>query len=500
MQEVLSLGRRKGRSMSGRIIIVDSSSASRILLRATLQSAHYNADAVATPSEAEALMAAGRPDLIILGLSGNAASALSFCAMLQADPHRASIPVIAVAIAAGAAMRLAALRAGADDVLDRLSGQTYLLARIRSLIRSRDASVDLNLRENTHRALGLSEDGEPFARPGRIAIITADLVRAPGVLAALVARMPDQVRLVDPDTGPGPASGPSALADGTVPLADDVYLIDGTGADAGQLCRLVSDLRSWPRTRHAEVLALLPPDHQELAALALDLGAGDVADTLASTAELAHRVQVLLRRKADADRLRVRLSHGLEAAVTDPLTGLPNRRYALSQLAQLAERATAEGSGLAVMMVDVDHFKAVNDLHGHAAGDRVLTEVARRLRGCLTTRDLLARVGGEEFLIVLPDATAQDSTQTADRLRRVIGETGFDLSLPFTPQPARPLLRITVSVGLALQTSSSSVQAVTPQVIVEHADRALYSAKAAGRNRVGETRITPTQSAAQSAA
>lgn len=136
----------------------------------------------------------------------------------------------------------------------------------------------------------------------------------------------------------------------------------------------------------------------------------------------------------------------LRLAVQDSLTGLYNRHYAIPQMARIAERARRSGRAYAVMLLDLDRFKSVNDLYGHVAGDHVLSEVANRLRRELRPKDLLARIGGEEFLVVLPDATQDSARQTAERLCRAIEATTF--SLP----DGSGALRVTISVGLALET------------------------------------------------
>lgn len=479
--------------MTVRILIVDGNAANRILMRATLQSAHYDAALASSFAQAQTMIDAHCPDLILLGLTGEEAGALGFCATLRADPRTARVPLIAVAGAAPTVLRLAMLTAGADDVLDRTAGQVYLLARIRSLVRARAIATDLNLREETHRALGLADDAAPFVRPGHVAVITGNLACAPQVLAGLVKGLAGRTQLLDPKQD---------LSNGALEPAPDLFVIDGTsnGPGASDLFRMVADLRTRPGTRHAATLVMLPPDCPDLGALILDLGASDITSSTVSAAELAHRIQALLRQKSESDRLRDRLSHGLEAAVTDPLTGLHNRRYALPQLDRIAQETSAAGRGLALMMLDIDHFKAVNDAHGHAAGDRVLAEVARRLRACLRPTDLIARVGGEEFVVALRDATPVQAQATAERLRRVIADSSFDFNPAaqgFTHTGAAPLrLGVTLSIGLAFRDGCDRAAPQGADHLIERADRALYAAKAAGRNRVGLAGSLAAQSAA----
>ena len=165
-------------------------------------------------------------------------------------------------------------------------------------------------------------------------------------------------------------------------------------------------------------------------------------------------------------------------AMSDPLTGLANHRTFHSALATEAERARRHGRRLALAVIDVDHFKAVNDLHGHMAGDRVLVEVATRLQGAARSGDILARVGGEEFAWIIPDADIAGAHAVAERARRAVGDA---------PMPG--VGAVTVSIGVADLARGGNVID-----LYRRADDALYQAKRAGRNRThvhDETQVGP---------
>jgi two-component system cell cycle response regulator len=159
-------------------------------------------------------------------------------------------------------------------------------------------------------------------------------------------------------------------------------------------------------------------------------------------------------------------------AVTDPLTGAYNREFLLARLPQEIEAAVDRDHPLSVAMVDVDHFKAVNDQYGHSIGDQVLAEIARRLRGAIRAGDLLVRYGGEEFLAVLPKADAGRAWEVGERMRQRVCERSFSVG-----DDVALILRI--SVGIAQWRSGEKM----PHLI-ERADIALYGAKDRGRNRV----------------
>jgi two-component system, cell cycle response regulator len=160
------------------------------------------------------------------------------------------------------------------------------------------------------------------------------------------------------------------------------------------------------------------------------------------------------------------------AATTDPLTGLLNRRAMLDQMNRERARADRYGQPTSVLLLDVDHFKSVNDVHGHAAGDGVLRGLAALLGAHARTSDLIARWGGEEFLIVLPHTPPVGALAFAERTRAAIAARPFDIG------EATPLA-VTVSIGLA-----GAYPPIELEAMVEDADRALYEAKRSGRNRV----------------
>ena len=170
-----------------------------------------------------------------------------------------------------------------------------------------------------------------------------------------------------------------------------------------------------------------------------------------------------------------------ERTVRDALTGLFNRAYFLNQVGPLAEYNAVRGLGLAVLMLDIDHFKSINDRFGHDAGDLVLREVATVLREATRSEDLVARYGGEEFVLALPVVAPDQATERAERIRESLSERRFDA--------VATGLRMTASLGLALARPDRRCTAST---LITAADRCLYQAKNAGRNRIVFRPDTPS--------
>ncbi len=459
-----------------------------------LIAAHHEVEITATPAEAAASVAAQRPDLVLLDICQDPEAALAFCTRIKAEGGDQPIPVIATLsgqrYCQNAPTRIEALRAGADDVIDKSAPDTLLQARIRSLLRARDAAAELVLDEDCEAASGFAEGPTPFERPGTVGVIAPGGVAGPRALGMLLHRLAQPARIFDPAAD---------MSDEALTPAPDLFIIDGAGTayagpdqfSSADVFRIVSDLRSRSLSRHAAILVILPRSQPEMAALALDLGAADVVDDAVTADELAHRVRHIIAQKAAADRRRDHVQSQLLAAITDPLTGLHNRRYAIPRLERMIWSAQGSGRACAVMMLDIDHFKRINDTHGHAAGDSILIEVANRLRENLRAIDLVARIGGEEFLVAMPDTTLEQARGAAERLRRVIEGSPFAAGETKGAQPLRPgptdRIEVTLSIGVAVNRPDEAEGLPGEAAIgrlLGQADTALYAAKNAGRNQV----------------
>lgn len=474
--------------MSGRILVIDSVATSRIVLKVRLEAAQYQVFPVATLAEALTAAATMSPDLVLMDMTALADGVAAFVANLRRLPDLSRVPVIGYGRFDRAADRIAMLHAGADGLLAKPLSDNLLLAQIRCLLRQRDAEIEMDLREDTSRALGFADPPAQFSGPAQVTVLSRNVAATIPCARALQAASGHRVQVIDPETvlsapreAPrdpqigDPLTTPGPAQHGGGP--NDVLILDARQPETAiQLHRLIADLRSRPETRQTMLLVLTVPDDPDAAALALDLGAQDVVAGTAPIEEIALRVGRLLRQKLTMDRLRDTVQTGLRAAITDPLTGLYNRRYALPHLANLADKARATGLPWAVMVLDIDHFKRVNDTYGHAAGDKVLVAVADRLRGNLRMVDFIARIGGEEFLIAMPDTSPAEAQLAAERLCAL-----FDHA-PVTEVAGGPV-RVTLSIGVAMARD----RVLMPQdvdAMIALADQALYTAKAAGRNTV----------------
>lgn len=455
--------------MTGRILIVDTVPTNRVVLKVKMLAAQFSVDACGSRKDAELAIAHKKPDLILINLSNPTEDRHGFCRELKENPDTAAIAIISVGVIDTASARFAALDAGADDVLPRPINDALLLARMRSLLRVRNARHKLMLRDGTSRALGFEEALRNFDATARIAFLSRHTISGDALAAQLDSGLAVPVTRLETD---------KVLANSMAPVSD-LFVIDGTQDNDGgrAVFRLISDLRSRAETRLSTLFVILPRNEPDIAAMVLDLGADDAVSLDISDGEMELQARALVRQKLLHDKLRDTVRNGLHAAVTDPLTGLYNRRYVEPHLSRMAEQARVSQREFAVMMLDIDNFKSINDRNGHAAVDKVLIEIANRLRENLRAIDLVARVGGEKFMVAMPNTNNEQGHIAADRLRKLIS------ARPFLLGPDKPQLNVTMSVGVAVG-GLERLNRVQIDSMCNLADEALYAAKSAGRDKV----------------
>ncbi len=453
--------------MVGKILIVDGVATNRIVLRVKLSAAFYQPCLAQDGASCIAVARSEVPDLILLDHALPDIPAERVLQLLAADPRTRAIPVIVTTMAGDPQLRMAAIAAGAQDVLTKPVVDQILLARIRSLIRA-NPPLDHGT-EATSGAFQLAEAASVFDPGALVGLVAQNDASAAFWRNALAPALAS--RLIIYSSQQALAEAISGAQSGPVP---DVFAIEASPKDGENGLRILSELRSSPAARHSAVCMIRPDNDATLAALAFDMGADDVFPSAMSTAEIVQRLQRLAERKKRADTQRASVEDRLRQALFDPLTGLYNRRYAMPQLAEIADRALRDGTSFAAFVVDIDRFKRVNDHHGHAAGDAVLVEVAQRLSANLRVGDLLARIGGEEFLAVLPDVTLPEAKRIADRLCEVIADRPFIVS-------DRCMISVTISIGLAISAGTQSDEIAG---LIEDADHAMLAAKNKGRNQV----------------
>ena len=460
--------------MQGTILILDGVATNRIMLKVQLSSAYYRVVQSEGLDGLLSLIRRSQPDLIVTAMTLPDGDATAIREILAADVTLRAIPIIAVTRQNDRASRLRALSNGVDDVLSHPLGDRILQARIRSLISMRNSADDLSLRDSTSRALGFAEPVAGFIAPAQIALVTREAKTGTLWRTKLKGYVSHHLR-------PYRLNELGGLVSQSRPA--DVIVIEVSQDPDDPGLRLLADLRSRYNTRYAAIIAVPNLANYHLAADALDRGAHDAMPLGFCAQELALRLTSQLQRKAQSDKLRKTVRDGLRDAVVDPMTGLYNRRYAMPHLAKIARVSEETDNNFAVMLVDLDHFKQINDRFGHPAGDTVLMETAARLQALMRPGDLVARVGGEEFMIVMQKTDANAATAAAERLCCAINSRPFYLS--GHREPISVTTSIGVVVGPALHTNPRYCETdKNAQALIGQADRALYESKDAGRNQV----------------
>jgi two-component system cell cycle response regulator len=451
--------------MTARVLVVDDILSNVKLLEAKLSAEYFEVVTAFNGLEALVRVEEHEPDIILLDVMMPGMDGFEVCRRIKQNPKTAHVPVVMVTALDQPSDRVAGLDAGADDFLTKPVDDSALFARVRSLVRLKMMTDELRLREATGQNMGLIDPTDTLidnAPTGRILVIED----RPESVAWFVSALTPANEVLAADTFE------EALV--RVRGGDFDLIVVSLGLRGFDGLRLCSQLRSLPEGRNVPILVLVSDGDRRKLTQALEMGVNDYLTRPVDKNELIARVRTQLRKKRYADKLRHNVQLSLEMAITDQLTGLHNRRYMARHLDALIAGSHKSGKPIAFLIMDIDHFKAVNDTHGHDSGDEVLREFAGRISANVRGIDLACRYGGEEFVVVMPDTDMELALTVAERLRKSVEETAFAISR----EPHA--LHITISIGLA----GSETSADSADALLHRADQALYRAKREGRNRV----------------
>jgi two-component system cell cycle response regulator len=450
--------------MTARVLVVDDVRSNRKLLQTRLSLEYFEVLAAANGPDAIAICEKGGCDIVLLDVKMPDMDGFEVCRRLRATPDTAHLPIVLLTALDRPADRVRGLDSGADDFLTKPVDEIALIARVRSLVRLKFSIDELRARA-AHSAEAETATAELLkldaSERGRLLLVDEQRSSRERIFGAL---SPDHDVILAEEPG-------EALIAAREETIDLMIVSLGSGAFDG--LRLCSQARSSERTRNLPILLIADPDDRPKVLRGLELGVNDYLTRPIDRNELLARVRTNIRQKLYADRLRQSVQQSIEMALYDSLTGLNNRRSLERRLPAMIETARARGAPLTMMVLDIDHFKRVNDTYGHDVGDRVLKGFGAELRDTVRSGDLICRLGGEEFVVVMPGADAAEAARIAERARRTTE------SREFLVDGAAASVSITVSIGLAEWRENWNYAE-----LYRRADRALYRSKSAGRNRV----------------
>ena len=389
---------------------------------------------------------------------------IEVCKRIKSNVETQHIPVVMVTALDQPEDRVRGLEAGADDFLTKPVNDIALFCRIKSLVRLKMLTDELRVRSPGNDSNSRSFlDDRLNSKRGDVLLVDSHPASTERIIASLGDKC--QVTVIS-----NPADALERVAAREHPFELVIVSFEQDQFDGLRLC---SQLRSSDATRQTPLMIIVNPDEQQILLRALDMGVNDYLMRPVDRQEIMARTATQVRRWRYTEQLRNSVKASIEMAITDSLTGLYNRRYLETHLTHMIDHYVNRGKVLSVLAVDVDYFKAINDTHGHDAGDKVLQELAQRLRDHTRSIDLCCRIGGEEFIVVLPNTDSMTAEKIGERLRRAIAAKSFIIGTP-SPVP------VTISAGIATLSGLDD----SLDKLMKRADSAMYQAKREGRNRI----------------
>ena len=448
-----------------RVLIVDDDPQMVRLLSAQLSKEGHQTIGASGGEEAIRMAMQDPPHLILMDILMPGIDGYEATRRLKRSPSTAHIPIILVTALSDVQDKLKGLEAGADEFLSKPFNPAELAVRVKNLLKLMQFEEQLRFRALSVDSTFAAPAGAARADSGTPRILL--VCREGEECSSLRKHLEGQGYKVET-----PRNSAEDLFAGDQRTTDLVILDSQvTDADAREIC---SRLKEREDTRHVPLVVIAGPHDAEERVRFLSLGADDLLPRPVDPRELEARVGRLLKQKAHLDSLQSSYRSAVSAAANDGLTNLFNHAYFKRFLELEVKRSQRKNHPTSLVLIDIDDFKSKNDTQGHAAGDLILGEIARRIRSCIREIDLPARYGGEEFAVVLPYTDRSGAAVVAERIRSAIASEEFLRGTSFAPT------RVTASIGLA----TCPEHAKLAGELIHAADSMLYLSKKEGKNRV----------------
>ena len=448
--------------MTATVLIVDDLEPNVRLLEAKLLAEYYTVFTASNGLAALEVLAQNKIDIVLLDVMMPGMDGFETCRKIKENPETTHIPVVMVTALSDLEDRVKGLESGADEFLTKPINDTALFARVRSLARMKTVIDELKLRNTINAELGATVvELKDYFSESKILLFDDDVIQAKNIKENL-SELSMQIKILTSLEG----------IDALGVFIPDLVIISCQISTVDPL-RTAVMLRSKPTFKNSVLMMLAEEENMPMVIKGIELGINDYFIYPIDKSELKARVRTQLRRKQYQDDLRAELEESVDLSTKDGLTGLFNRRYFDIHVKQMVEKSKETKKPICMMMLDMDHFKQVNDTYGHPAGDAVLKMLASVLKSSFRVTDLITRYGGEEFVVLLNDIDLEACLQIAEKARSLIDSTEFVI-------PAQAgILHKTTSIGVVEYHQGDTVEDFISKV-----DKALYVAKETGRNKV----------------
>lgn len=451
--------------MTARVLVVDDVEFNVKLLDTKLKQDYYQVFTASNGKEAIDQAKAIKPDIILMDVMMPEMDGFEATKIIKSDPELSFIPIIIVTALNAQEDKVMGLESGADDFLTKPINDHALMTRLKSLVRLKVMDDELRLRDQTGREFGVTqidEEAKNQLSGAHVLVIDDDEPQFKKISDKLATKGVITTR----------SENILSLMDGS-DTTDYSLIIVSTLLLADDGLRFCSAIKSHDKYRHTPVLILVDESDEETLTRGLDLGVNDYLISPVEQNELMARCITQIKRKNYQEQLKQNYLSSIQQSVTDGLTGLYNRRYLETHIRNMLDRPQFAPGTVALLMIDMDHFKMVNDTYGHQTGDAVLKELSNRITKTLRITDLCARYGGEEFVIILTAVNKEFTLTIAERIRSLVEATPFRI-------PVEPFeISRSISVGCSMLKDGDNLD-----TLLARADKNLYEAKETGRNKV----------------